>query len=149
MGSTHLQWNGFRVRVQKKPLVVLSTDEDDYEALEPTMSMIETTKNFIVQNGIMPDGIKTIKTEKHATWDMISKSHVTKRRKIIYLRHHYIKDVLKPPKLNVLHVTVAEQNADMFTNKLHRVQFYHQCRTIGVVKNTPYGECDCMGHHFL
>lgn len=54
---------------------------------------------------------------------MVNKPHGTKRRKIINLRHQFIRQQLAHRRTAGKHVPAEDQKVDMFTKPLMRVDF--------------------------
>lgn len=110
----------------------MSTAEAEYIAVTTSIQTSNTIHNMMVQTTLWVPKPATIKTDNQATVVIVNKSHGTKRRNFIDLRHHFIRQKLMEGRETVTHVPAADQKADMHTKPLKRIEFERQCAKLKI-----------------
>lgn len=61
------------------------------------------------------------------------------RRKHIAINYHFVRDLVQPSELRVVHVSAADQLADALSKSLSRPRLLDICTKIGVSRTTSRG----------
>ncbi len=121
---------------QKQSSVALSTTEAEYVAMCDLAREIEHVR-ALMNNMLLPQVSSTIiYCDNQSAIQIASSESITKRRKHIDIKHHYIRDLLLKKVVNVQWCDTTLQQADILTKPLAQLTFEHHRNAI-------------MGIHYL
>lgn len=83
-------------------------------------------KQMVVDRTEKHNGPCTMHCEETAVSDMKAPKNGTKRRKFIYIRHHFIEGTVRSHYLQIRHIAVNKQKSDMLRKLILRVDFARQ-----------------------